>query len=114
MDKMELFLERQAISDLLIRYGRALDDRDWSKLETCFLPDAVAVYGEEFPPAEGYKAILETVRFALEKGNAFSVFAQSGKDVPVLGFSLIFLFGSCDESASNDDHRAARHDPIHE
>lgn len=67
MDKMELFFERQAISDLLIRYGRALDDRDWEKLETCFLPDAVAIYGEEFPPCEGFKAILETVRFALEK-----------------------------------------------
>ena len=35
-----------AIHDLLLRYARALDSRDWSLLRTCFHPEARARYGE--------------------------------------------------------------------
>jgi 3-phenylpropionate/cinnamic acid dioxygenase small subunit len=66
MDKMEYLIERQAISDLLLRYGRALDDRDWEKLRTCFTPDAKAIYGEDPGLRDGYEAIEQTCRSALE------------------------------------------------
>jgi 3-phenylpropionate/cinnamic acid dioxygenase small subunit len=65
MDKIEYLLERQAISDLLLRYGRALDDRDWAKLKTCFTPDAKAIYGE-LGFQDGRDAIIQTCRGALE------------------------------------------------
>jgi 3-phenylpropionate/cinnamic acid dioxygenase small subunit len=64
MDKLEYLLERQAISDLLLRYGRALDDRDWAKLETCFTPDAKAIYAE-LGVQDGRDAIIQTCRGAL-------------------------------------------------
>ena len=35
-----------AIHDLLLRYARALDSRDWPLLRTCFHPGAHARYGE--------------------------------------------------------------------
>lgn len=66
MDSLEYLLDRQAISDLLIRYGMALDDRDWARLESCFTPDAQAIYGGEIGLQKGYKAIEKTCREALE------------------------------------------------
>jgi 3-phenylpropionate/cinnamic acid dioxygenase small subunit len=65
MDKIEYLFERQAISDVMLRYGRALDDRDWAKLKTCFTPDAKAIYGE-LGFQDGNDAIIQTCRGALE------------------------------------------------
>jgi 3-phenylpropionate/cinnamic acid dioxygenase small subunit len=36
--------DRLAINDLLVRYTRAIDTKDWSLLDTCFLPDADVDY----------------------------------------------------------------------
>lgn len=55
----------QAIVDLLIQYATALDSRNWKLLEQCFLPDAVADYGE-VGCHEGYPAIETAVRYFLE------------------------------------------------
>ena len=60
----ELFDQRD-ICDLLHRYARALDEKDWEMLATCFTPDAVALYGEVLGRKEGFEAIAETCRTAL-------------------------------------------------
>jgi len=36
--------DRLQIQDLLVRYTRAIDTRDWALLDTCFLPDARVDY----------------------------------------------------------------------
>jgi hypothetical protein len=36
--------DRLAIHDLLVRYTRAIDTKDWSLLDSCFLPDADVDY----------------------------------------------------------------------
>ena len=59
-------IDRQAVINLLIQYATALDTKNWALLEQCFLPDAVADYGEDAGRHEGYPAIEETVRFFLD------------------------------------------------
>lgn len=36
--------DRIQINDLLVRYTRAIDTKDWNLLDTCFLPDADVDY----------------------------------------------------------------------
>ena len=38
-------LDRAAIGDLFQRYSRAVDQRDWAGVASCFTPDAYADYG---------------------------------------------------------------------
>jgi len=63
---MEYFMERQEICDLLNKYCRALDNRDWASLASCFTPNAVAIYAE-LGIQQGYPAIEATCRKALER-----------------------------------------------
>ena len=67
---LQHFIDRQAIINLLIQYAIALDTKNWTLLEQCFLPDAVADYGEDAGRHEGYPAIEETVRYFLEGLNS--------------------------------------------
>lgn len=38
-------LDRAAISDLILRYSRGVDSRDWDQVASCFTPDADIDYG---------------------------------------------------------------------
>ena len=51
-------IDREAVRDVLTRYGVSLDNRDWALFKTCFTEDAKAFYGEEI---EGYSAIEKFV-----------------------------------------------------
>lgn len=62
---LQLLLNEREITRLCYRYGKALDDRDWERLRSCFLPDAVADY-EGLERCEGYEAIERVCRGALE------------------------------------------------
>ncbi|MPZ60588.1 MAG: nuclear transport factor 2 family protein [Propionibacteriales bacterium] len=42
--------ERQAITDLLIRYGWAIDSKDWELLRGCFTADCAVSYGNGASP----------------------------------------------------------------
>lgn len=63
---LQKFIDRQAVINLLIQYAIALDTKNWPLLEQCFLPDAVADYGENAGRHEGYPAIEKAVRYFLE------------------------------------------------
>lgn len=56
--------DRFAVADVLTRYASSLDEQDWDRLTTCFVPDAVAVLAGG-PRLEGYAAIVEAVQLAL-------------------------------------------------
>jgi ketosteroid isomerase-like protein len=64
MSDLDALLDKQAITEACYRYGIALDSRDWSRLATCFTPDAEAYY-MDLPPCHGYQAIEDTCRGAL-------------------------------------------------
>lgn len=64
---LEELLDERAVLALLKRYARALDQKDWELLATCFVPDAVALYGEAIGRVEGVDAIAGACRVALEK-----------------------------------------------
>lgn len=41
---VQAILDRNEVYDLVVRYARALDERNWELLESCFLPDAKYLY----------------------------------------------------------------------
>jgi 3-phenylpropionate/cinnamic acid dioxygenase small subunit len=58
-------LDRLDVQDVLFRYARALDTRDWELLRSCFQPDVVATY-DELGEQQGYDAVEQLCRRALE------------------------------------------------
>ncbi len=56
-------IDRQAVSDLLVRYAHALDGRDWPTVAACFALDAVFVHPGG--RADGPAAIVARARAAL-------------------------------------------------
>jgi 3-phenylpropionate/cinnamic acid dioxygenase small subunit len=58
--------DRFEIQDLLTRYTVAIDQKDWSLLDTCFLPDAHL----DYTSAGGIKGSYPEVRAWLEKALA--------------------------------------------
>jgi 3-phenylpropionate/cinnamic acid dioxygenase small subunit len=61
---IQQLLDERAIIDVCIRYATAIDDRDWERLRSCFLADAVGVYHAD-RVLTGYSAIEEAVRTAV-------------------------------------------------
>ena len=59
----QLLDERAAIA-VCVRYATAIDDRDWGRLRSCFLPDAVGHYHAD-RALHGYEAIEEILRTAV-------------------------------------------------
>jgi 3-phenylpropionate/cinnamic acid dioxygenase small subunit len=56
--------DRVAVAEVLYRYGSSLDEKDWDRLATCFVPEAVGVLAGG-PRLDGYPAIAEAVIAAL-------------------------------------------------
>lgn len=75
-DPITTLRDRLEIQDLLVRYGTALDDRDWARLSTCFLPDAVADYGG-LGERRGFAEIESICRRALEPLDASQHFISN-------------------------------------
>src|SRR3954466_7840341 len=63
-DQLSVLEDKQAITDVVHRYGYALDGRDYDLLRTCFVPDVVGNYGAG--PLRGYEAIEKLCRDTLE------------------------------------------------
>jgi SnoaL-like domain len=58
--------DHEQIVDLMVRYGRACDTKDWQLLESCFVPDAFVSYNKFGAPLEGYAALEGYLRRALD------------------------------------------------
>jgi SnoaL-like domain len=63
IEQLGAVVDRLAVYDLIVRYARALDSRDWAMLSTCFLADAVVEYRNA--TVTGYAAIEVHCRRAL-------------------------------------------------
>jgi ketosteroid isomerase-like protein len=63
-DDVRTAIDRQAASDLLVRYVHALDNRDWAVVEQCFTPDAVFIHPGG--RVEGAAGIVGRAQAALE------------------------------------------------
>lgn len=83
---LEELLEERAVCALLKRYARALDEKDWPLLATCFVPEAVALYGETIGRVEGVDAIAGACRAALEKLDS-SHHVLSNEEIEIVGNS---------------------------
>lgn len=62
--QLEVLVARQAIHDQIVRFGRAMDDRDWGVLEEILSVDATAELGTGL--LEGPGAIIALIRSYLE------------------------------------------------
>ncbi|MGY1810840.1 nuclear transport factor 2 family protein [Blastococcus sp. SYSU D00669] len=61
---IQALLDERAIAAVCVRYATAIDDRDWARLRSCFLPDAVGVYHPD-RPLHGRAAIEAAIRTAV-------------------------------------------------
>ena len=52
--RLSELLDRHDISDLLSRYGVAIDSRQWDLLDTVFTPDATIDYSSSGAPKGSY------------------------------------------------------------
>lgn len=69
-DRTAELLDKQAIQELVTTYGAALDDRDWKRLEGCFVSDGSARYGTAAGFQQGFPAIVALCRGILERLDA--------------------------------------------
>ena len=59
---LQTLLDRAEIRDVMARYARGLDRRDFELAASCFTDDAVADYGGEQATAHGIEAIVRILR----------------------------------------------------
>lgn len=76
--------DRIEIQDLLVRYARAIDARDYALLDTCFTPDALV----DYTTSGGIQGRYPEVRAWLEKA-----LAQFDAMLHLLGNSVVELEG---------------------
>ncbi|MGI9592896.1 MAG: nuclear transport factor 2 family protein [Myxococcota bacterium] len=69
-DGVAALLDKQAIQELVTDYAAAIDDRDWQRLERCFVADGSALYGAAGSFQQGFPAIEALCRRVLEKLDA--------------------------------------------
>ena len=62
--RLQDMVDADDIVGVAVRYASALDSRDWERLRTCFVPDAVAVY-EGIGRLEGVAAIERACQASL-------------------------------------------------
>lgn len=64
MDQMDELVDQHAVAAVMLRYGSSLDEKDWERLATCFVPDVTSVLAGG-PEISGYGPLEEAVRMAL-------------------------------------------------
>lgn len=65
-EAVRTLLHRAEIVDLVHRYASSLDDRDWQRLASCFVPEAIAHYGPVLGRVDGFAAIERVCRATLD------------------------------------------------
>jgi uncharacterized protein (TIGR02246 family) len=61
---LQQLLDEREIAAVCVRYATAIDDRDWDRLRSCFVPDAVGLHHAD-RPLSGRPAIEEAIRTAV-------------------------------------------------
>lgn len=46
MNRLDALIAKSEIEDVMFRYARGVDRRDWDMVQTCFHPDAVDIHGD--------------------------------------------------------------------
>lgn len=64
MEDVSTVMDRISVADVLTRYGSSLDESDWERLATCFVPEVISVLAGG-DPIEGYTDLEAAVRVAL-------------------------------------------------
>lgn len=64
MEDANALVDRIAVADVLTRYGSSLDESDWERLATCFVPEVTSVLAGG-GPISGYADLEAAVRVAL-------------------------------------------------
>lgn len=64
MDALTLLSDKHEIAELVLRYSTALDTRDWTMLESCFVEEP-SFEADGFAPIHGMATIRDTARTAL-------------------------------------------------
>lgn len=95
MDTLELLLAEREITRALVRFARAMDERDWAALDEILLEDATADYGLGL--LEGREAIVGIMRRFLD---------GCGPTQHLIGNVLIEIDGDTAQSRAyvNDRH----------
>jgi 3-phenylpropionate/cinnamic acid dioxygenase small subunit len=100
--------DRAEIQDLIVRYGWAIDTKDWDLLDTCFADDAEVDYSSN---PGGKKGPYKQIRSWLEKMiSAFPVtqHLMSNIDVQLSGDTA-----TCRTMVTNPQGAATREGPLH-
>ena len=63
--EIQALLDRAHIRDVILRYARGIDRRDWDLVAACFVPGAIADY--LFVPAAPIEAVIPAIRDALAR-----------------------------------------------
>ena len=59
---LQELLDRQALRELMVRYYRAVDRRDWEALKSVFAPDAHLNYNNGTFDGQGVERIIEFIK----------------------------------------------------
>ena len=96
---VQKLLDRAAIADLILRYARAVDRKDWDQVRACFAPDAYVDYG----------------RF---QGGAVEVFGNIRKAFKVFEHTMHFMepriIEIAGDEATTETYGIAYHRMVHE
>jgi ketosteroid isomerase-like protein len=65
-DELGHMRDRQQIEDVMYRYGRAIDRRDWELLASCFTADVRADYGVIGASMDGVEVLVAATRQMVE------------------------------------------------
>ena len=100
--------DRAEIQDVIVRYGWAIDTKDWALLDTCFTDDAYVDYSSN---PGGVQGPYKEVRGWLEKMmSAFPVTQHLMSNVLV---SLNGDRATCQTMVTNPQGAATREGPLH-
>ena len=64
-EEIRALLDRAHIRDVILRYARGIDRRDWDLVAACFVPGAIADY--LFVPAAPIEQVIPAIRDALNR-----------------------------------------------
>jgi hypothetical protein len=100
--------DRAEIHDVIVRYGWAIDTKDWSLLDTCFTADAEVDYSSN---PGGKKGPYQQIRSWLEK--MISAFPVTQHLMANIDVQLAGDTATCRTMVTNPQGAATREGPLH-